>query len=315
MPKDPLGLLARINAMSLMLITPEFYRIRQMRAKGAAQIDHDQHQFTIKPKFIDLDGMKIRIATDLKSDKPTVLLLSPLPQSILCYDAIWSQLSENANLVAVDLPGFGGSEGHGEHMTFAAQSAFLERFVDVMGLSDVHIIAPDVAMPVAMHYAIHRNHKAKSLMIGDGPGIFPSHDGSLIKKITKSGFWRTMVRLNGAKTFIAGATQLGYLHYRPKAAELEDYVQSYAVRIGQVTQYFKHYAVGCQNLTDHIETLSVPVQVFWGDEDGFLSAKNAAVLDKRLPDSHVHIFENCGHFCYQDKSDEFVSLVQRWIER
>lgn len=313
MPKDPLGLLARINAMSLMLITPEFYRIRRMRSKGAARIDHDHSQFATKPEFMDVDGLKIRFATHRQSGKPTVLFLSPLPQSILCYDAVWSELAGIADLVAVDLPGFGGSEGQSNHMTFAAQSAFLERFIEAMGLTDVHIIAPDVAMPVAMHYAIHRNHKAKSLMIGDGPGIFPSHNGSLIRKITKSGFWRTLVRLNGAKTFIAGATQLGYLHYSPKAAEMEDYVASYAGRIGQVTQYFKHYAVGCQDLTDNIEKLTVPVQVFWGDEDGFLNAQNAAELDQRLPDSHVHIFEHCGHFCYQDKSGDFASMVQRWI--
>lgn len=315
MSKDTLGLLARINAMSLMLITPEFYRIRRMRSKGAAQIDHGLSHFAIKPEFMDVDGLKIRFATDRQTDKPTVLFLSPLPQSILCYDAVWSQLAGHADLIAVDLPGFGGSEGQSEHMTFAAQSAFLERFIGTMGLNDMHIIAPDVAMPVAMHYAIHRDHKAKSLMIGDGPGIFPSHDGSLIRKITKSGFWRTMVRLNGAKTFIAGATQLGYLHYSPKAAEMDDYVRSYAGRIGQVTQYFKHYAVGCQDLTGNIEELSVPVQVFWGDEDGFLSAENAAELDKRLPDSHVHIFEDCGHFCYQDKSGDFAAMVQRWIKR
>lgn len=314
MPKDPLGLFARINAMNLMLITPEFYRIRRIRSRGAAQIDHSDSQFAMTPEFIDLGGLKIRIATDRQSDKPTVLFLSPLPQSILCYDAVWSQLAGDADLVAVDLPGFGRSEGQSEHMTFAAQSAFLEQFIDTMGLSDVHIIAPDVAMPVAMHYAIHRPHKAKTLMIGDGPGIFPSHDGSLIRKITKSGFWRTLVRLNGARTFIAGATQLGYLHYSPKAAEMEDYVRSYAGRIGQLTEYFKHYAVGCQDMTDHIETLSVPVQVFWGDEDGFLSAENATELDRRLPDSQVHIFENCGHFCYQDKSVEFASMIQKWIK-
>lgn len=315
MPQDPLGLLARINAMSLMLITPEFYRIRRIRKQGAGRIDHGHSRFAIEPEYMNVDGLKVRFATDRQSGKPTVLFLSPLPQSILCYDAVWSQLSGEADLIAVDLPGFGGSEGQSEHMTFAKQSAFLERFIELMGLTDVHIIAPDVAMPVALHYTIYRNHKAKSLMIGDGPGIFPSHDGSLIRKITKSGFWRFMVRLNGAKTFIAGATQLGYLHYSPKAAEMDDYVRSYAGRIGQVTKYFKHYAVGCQDLTDKIETLTVPVQVFWGDEDGFLSAKNAAELDRRLLNSHVHIFENCGHFCYQDKSDEFASLVRRWIER
>ena len=59
------------------------------------------------------------------ADAPTVLLLSPLPQSIICFDQIWPMLSDRFNLVALDLPGFGRSEGGAEVMTFEAQSRSL----------------------------------------------------------------------------------------------------------------------------------------------------------------------------------------------
>ncbi len=314
MSKDPLGIVARMNAMSLMMITPEFYKIRRMRSEGAARISEAPARLEMKPDFIEVDGLNIRVGTSRMPDRPTVLFLSPLPQSILCYDAVWAKLSGHCDLIAVDLPGFGRSDGGQQYMSFDAQSAFLQKIMDVMALNDVHIVAPDVAMPVAMHHAIHRPEKVKSILIGDGPGIFPSADGSLIRKITKSGFWRTLVRLNGAKTFIAGALQLGYLHYSPTREEVEDYVKSYAGRIGQVTQYFKHYATGCAALTADIEKLNVPTQVFWGDEDGFLLVDNAHNLQARLPQGSVHVFENCGHFCYQDKSAEFAAMVRDWVE-
>ena len=313
MPKDPLGFIGRMNAMSLMLITPEFYRISRLRGKNAGKIDYAKTNFDMKPEFKTIDGLKIRIAKCERKSAPTILFLSPLPQSILCYDAVWSRLSETANLVAADLPGFGRSEGGQEYMSFEAQSAFLERFINTQGLKDVHIVAPDIAMPVALHYVIHRDQKVKSLMVGDGPGILPSKDGSLIRKIVGSGFWRTMVRLNGVRTFIAGAIQLGYLHYSPTCDEVEDYVQSYAGRIGQVTAFFKQYPDGCKDLTDKIESLKLPVKVFWGDEDAFLKVDNARLLNARLPKSALHIFENCGHFSYQERSSAFATMVQDWV--
>ncbi|MDG1235094.1 MAG: alpha/beta hydrolase, partial [Amylibacter sp.] len=68
MPKDPIGILGRLNAASLMMITPEFYKLRSKRAKGAGKINHEFADFSIKPAFMQLDGLKIRYATDGNAD-------------------------------------------------------------------------------------------------------------------------------------------------------------------------------------------------------------------------------------------------------
>lgn len=313
MKKDPIGLLGRINAASLMMITPEFFKVRRLRSKGAAKISKTPASFIIKPERMTLDNVDIRFARAGNPKGPTVLFLSPLPQSILCFDKVWDNLAADANLVALDLPGFGRSAGDMSFMTFDAQSAFLEKFISAIGLTDIHIVAPDIAMPVALHYVIHRNHKAASILVGDGPGILPSDNGSLVTKIIHSGFWRSMVNMTGPRAFIIGAIQLGYLHYSPSADEVADYVASYSGRISQVSAWFKHYPVGSKTIDPHLNTLQVPVHVFWADQDAFLTTDNAERLHKRLPKSALTIFENCGHFCYQDKCQEFTQLVQNWI--
>ena len=58
MPKDPLGFIARMNAFSLMLITPEFYRIRRLRNKDAGKIQQDPYEFSMVPTFINFNGLK-----------------------------------------------------------------------------------------------------------------------------------------------------------------------------------------------------------------------------------------------------------------
>jgi pimeloyl-ACP methyl ester carboxylesterase len=313
MPKDPIGVLGRTNAASLMMITPEFYKLRSKRSKGAGKINHDLANFTMKPEFMELDGLKIRYATGGEGNGPTVLFLSPLPQSILCFDATWATLSASSNLVALDLPGFGQSEGDINYMTFAAQSAFLQKFIAELGLTDVHIVAPDVGMPVALHYVLHRDHKAKSIMIGAGPSVQPSADGSLVRKMIGSAFWRFVFTMTGAPAFIGGANQLGYLNYSPSSAEVTDYVTSYSGRIEPVTKWFQGYPEGCKDIDPHLATLNIPVQVFWGEYDAFLTADNAKRLHARLPKSALKIFKNCGHFFYQDDSDEFTEVVQAWV--
>ena len=168
-------------------------------------------------------------------------------------------------------------------------------------------------MPVALHYVLHRDHKAKSILVGAGPSVLPSADGSLVRKMIHSRFWRFIFAMTGAPAFIGGANQLGYLNYSPSAEEVADYVASYSGRVGQVTKWFKGYPRGCKDLDPHLATLNVPVQIFWGDQDAFLKTENAEQLHKRLPKSALTIFENCGHFCYQDNGAEFTQMVRSWI--
>ena len=314
MPKDPIGVLGRLNAASLLMITPEYYKNFSSRAKSAGKINYDPASFAMKPVYMHLNGLKVRYATGGNSDGPTILFLSPLPQSILCFDAIWSALSDTANLVALDLPGFGQSEGDLSYMTFAAQSAFLEKFIDELGLSDIHILAPDVAMPVALHYVLHRAHKATSILVGAGPSVQPSADGSLVRKMIGSAFWRFVFAMTGASAFVCGANKLGYLQYSPSSAEVSDYLASYSGRVGQVTKWFKGYPEGCKDIDPHLAKLDLPVHVVWGERDAFLKADNAKRLHERLPNSALTIFKGSGHFFYQDKSAELTDLLESWIK-
>ena len=79
-------------------------------------------------------------------------------------------------MLAVDLPGFGGSEGRMDQMNFEAQSA-LEAFIEHLGLEDVHLVAPDIAMPVALHYVLHRPIGPRVSSLEMVPGSFPLRTG------------------------------------------------------------------------------------------------------------------------------------------
>ena len=60
------------------------------------------------------DGLAIRYAESDAAGDETVLLLNPWPESLLAWETIWPRLAETGRLVAIDLPGFGKSEGRPE---------------------------------------------------------------------------------------------------------------------------------------------------------------------------------------------------------
>lgn len=311
--QNPIGFVDKLNASVLLAVTPEY---RQIKAANRASTNHIKARpgpFTMTPEFITIKETKLRYARGGRADGPTVLLLSPLPQSILCFEQIWSALADQFNLVALDLPGFGRSEGGYDVMTFAAQSDYLDAFIRELDLHDVHLVGPDVGMPVALHYAIHREHRLKSLILGDGPCVEPTANGSIINKAVGSAFWRMMFRITGAGAFVDGGNHLAYVNYEPSNAEVADYVASYKGRIGPVTQWFKDYPTNLATIDPFLKDIDLPVQLFWGDLDVFLLVETAKRAEQRFPRCKLRIFESCGHYSYQDKRDEFAEMVLTWV--
>ena len=219
----------------------------------------------MEPDFVVVEGKRLRYARGGTEGKPIVLFLSPLPQSILCFDQIWPLMVDRFELVALDLPGFGRSEGGAEVMTSEAQSHILDAFVRQMDLADFHLVGPDVGTPVALHYAIHREHRARSLLVGDGPCVSPSANGSIIDRAVNSRFWRTVFRVGGAGPFVEGANRLAYVNYTPSHDEVADYVASYRGRIGAVMEWFRAYPQIIASIEPHLAKIDLPVQIFWGE--------------------------------------------------
>src|SRR6266542_5800887 len=90
------------------------------------------------------DGLMIRCAESEGDAAETVLLLNPWPESLFAWETIWSRLARTARLVAIDLPGFGQSEGRTDLLSPRAMGSFLLLLIDEWGLGHPHVVGPDV---------------------------------------------------------------------------------------------------------------------------------------------------------------------------
>lgn len=303
----------KICSNAFLLVTPEYRELKKLQKIYEDDKATYSKLCRLPMKFISLDGVKVRYANEGDNKNPTLLLLSPLPQSIVAFAPIWSSLVSRYNVYALDLPGFGQSEGGVEYMTFAKQGEFLDKFIKKLGIKNVHIIGPDVGMPSALHYTCCFDNEVESLLLGDGPAISPSINGSVIDKLVKSGFWRLGFKLLGSKIFVYAASKIGYVNYSPNQEEIDDYISSYNKRIGVSTEWFKNYPKSMKDLDLVIDNLDKPLLLFWGENDVYLMPENAHIIQKRLPTTKVKVFKNCGHFSYQDQSEDFVKMIDEWI--
>src|ERR1700728_5336336 len=92
------------------------------------------------PQFRNINGLKIRFATNDKLNGDPILLLSPLPESILAFLPTWEMFSALGPVIAVDLPPFGRSEVRADARTPEAAGEFVLRIMDAFGLVQPPVI-------------------------------------------------------------------------------------------------------------------------------------------------------------------------------
>ncbi len=259
-----------------------------------------------------VDGLRIRYA-DSGSDGPIILLTSPWPESLFAFRRVWPALTKGARVVAVDLPGFGHSQGRRDVFTPSATGEFLFRFIAERGLGTPHLVAPDVGASAALFLAAQHPDAVRSLVVGGGAAAVPLEvTGSLADIIAAPGI--EVFEAQDIRATIGAAVEPA----APRSQEpdvWEDYVSAYENgRFAQSTQYVRSYPEQLALLSDMLPEVHVPVLIFGATDDPLVPLSNARYLADRVPGSELTLL-TAGHFAWEEVPEQFASMVADWIAR
>jgi pimeloyl-ACP methyl ester carboxylesterase len=260
----------------------------------------------------EADGLMIRYAESEARGDETVLLLNPWPESLFAWETNWSRLAATGRLVAIDLPGFGQSEGRADLLSPRAMGQFLLRLVEEWGLGRPHVVGPDVGTGAVLFAASEDLDRFPSAVVGSGGASFPLEVTGALKDIIEAPDLSGFRALDG-RDIVAGALE-GIERHRLSLAIRGDYLTSYAGdRFVESAAYVRSYPADLPVLAERLGDIRTPVQIIAGRHDGLVPPSNAEFLDARLPDSKLDILET-GHFTWEDGADDYLELTRSWIE-
>lgn len=246
---------------------------------------------------------------------PLVVLLSPLPESILSFQGSWLALTAHLRVVAIDLPGFGGSQGDGGDMSPAAQGSLLAAILEDLGLDDVHLVGLDVGMGAGLAYALDHEHRLASLVVGHGPGApGPVKLGLMIQLLTRSSLMRWVTALLGTGPMIAYTSTLGAIRQRYNPRQVDDFKAAYAGRGSEVVQWFANFHRGGERIAARLHEVDVPTLVCWGELDALFDVRNGHALHQALPRSELLVLPDAGHLSWADQPELFARAIVGWVQ-
>ena len=264
----------------------------------------------LTPQYATVAGLRIRYA-DSAGDGPDAVLIAPWPESIYAYDQMWEELSGHARLVAVDLPGYGGSELSEPLLSPRAMGGFILDAVKTLGLTRPHIVGPDIGTSSALFAAAQEPDAFRSIVVGSGGAAVPVNVTGVLKSWVEEpdpGRYRQVDAANivdVALTTIKGFTASEQIR--------NDYVASYADgRFAASLAFVQQYPRQLPELAELLPQITTPVRIVQGEQDAVVPAENAYFLRERIPGAEVHLIEDAGHFAWEEKPREYARLITSW---
>jgi len=261
-------------------------------------------------QFKTIDGLQIRFATNNKKSGEPILLLSPLPESILAFLPTWDAFSQLGPLTAVDLPAFGLSESRAGVRSPEGLGEFVTRILDSFGIDRPHVVAPDVGTPACLFAAANHPGIFRSLVIGSG-ATDHTDIGGILDKLVNAASLEPYETLTGEQ-FVRGALE-NMTKYKLPDYALQDYLACYTgARFWDAVDFIRAYPQSLPRLAKRLPEITTPCQITVGRHDPFVPVSNAEGLRRGLRKSNLDVVD-CGHFVWEDAAAEYANLACDFI--
>jgi pimeloyl-ACP methyl ester carboxylesterase len=262
----------------------------------------------LDPLSATIDGLTIRYAAHDQKAPDTLLLLSPWPESIYAFAPMWPGLARQFNLLAVDLPGFGQSEGRADLMSPRAMGEFVVKAAAFFGIERLHAVGPDIGTSAVLFAAQAHPELFASIVAGAGASVFPLMIDGILKTLVEA---KELPRVNPVDVVTQFVDSIQ--SYAVPDYVRADYLASYAgERFGRSVELVRNYPADLAALAPLLSSIDTPVRIIVGRDDPYGLVNDAKQLKTQLRHCRVDILE-CGHCAWEEQAVAYERLITTWV--
>jgi pyruvate dehydrogenase E2 component (dihydrolipoamide acetyltransferase) len=257
----------------------------------------------------DLDAAGRRLRYFEIGDGPAdpVILIHGFGGDLNSWMFVQPALAEARRVVALDLPGHGGSVkevGSGDPDSFAET---VEAALTSLDIARAHFVGHSMGGAIAALVALRSPQRAASLTLIAPPGLGREIDGEFIDGFVRAGRRRDAAEM--LRRLVHDPASVS----RAMIEETLRYKRLDGVETALATIARAWFAEGRQHvkLTERLKQLAIPVQMIWGRDDCIIPVAQAQALTTHIP---VHILDATGHLPHLEKAGEVSRLIRQFID-
>ena len=271
---------------------------------------------SITSAFTEVEGVNIHYRT--AGSGPALLLLHGWPTSSYLYREIIEQVSENYQVIAMDLPGFGKSDKKLEDSySFRYHTRILNGFLENLKLYKVTLGVHDMGGPIGLYWMTKHMEKVERLILFNTL-IYPKF--SFMVKLfafatIAPGIKTALISPWGIKRSMRfGVFQKDKLNDEIIRNYQEPFLgKKERLLLIKTVQRLSMQAYG--EIAKSLPNFKGPVLILYGEKDKILPdvAKTMKQAKKDLPQAIVKSYPNAGHFLQEDVSEELSKEILTFL--
>lgn len=249
-----------------------------------------------------------------------ILCLHGLGGNIFSWRHFIAPFSKNNKLILVDFKGCGKSpKPRDTHYSIEEKADDIYNLILQENLTKLTLVGNSLGGAVALILAVRlteqQPNRLSKLVLIDSAGdknYIPSH-----LKLVRSVVGAPLVYFSPSK--LAAWMTLRMCYYDQKKKTREQ-VKAYA---GPIASPGGRHALlqtcrqclppNADELIAKLNTISVPTLILWGRQDKVIPLKVGELLHQAIPNSTLEIIEQCGHMPQEEKPDETIQSISRFL--
>lgn len=259
------------------------------------------------PAVASLEAGSRRFAyLDLGAGEPPILLLHGFGGDLGSWMFNQSTLAEGRRVIALDLPGHGGSSKDVGDGSVATLAAAVGEAIEALGLSRFHLVGHSLGGAICLALADRRPEQVASLTLVASAGLGPEIDGDFINSFVAAERRKDMVPVAQKLFADEGLVTRRLVEDMLRIKRIDGAAEAMR-RIAA-----RSFAGGRQAeaMGSPASRLEAPLLVIWGGKDRIVPAAHA----HRLADARVAMFPAAGHMVHAEAYAEVNRTIREFCD-
>ncbi len=245
---------------------------------------------------------------------PTVLLLHGYGESLLSWQPVFDRLDAEADVVALDLPGFGlSSKPAGGYATDSLAATVL-RAMDAMGIGRAVLVGHSLGGAVAAAATLAAPSRVRGLVLVD-PAVVDApwlRGAAAASETTRRTVRRGVAEYEVLRIHFEGVHDSAWLAESDSdMAYLPSGDPAYRVALQAVLREFDFAYL----TPDRAARLRLPILLLWGAYDPTVSLEQGRALARALPTSELQVIGRSWHRPHIERPLEVAERISRFLRR